>query len=175
MYMPMDPNFDVNIYDSRYLDSDDVGKQTQMEREIKNRREQTNKEFARRMYRILLKAKEYGLNSLNLEELRFFKARFAYLNKADRMEFAQVQEMDLSHESEWRISVNEASQPAISDPKLYELLQKSRNQLNKLALENGVANPDKLPGKQAVAEAIMAIQDGAEEPTKLVTDDNDEE
>lgn len=120
---------------------DILEQQDKMALEIEKRAEETEAKVIRILNRLVRKP----IETLNLEEKRFLKARASYLSKADREAYAEVINMDLSNE-------------AIDAPKEKELIEYTRKELDQKALDLGVENPQDLPNKQAVIDEIRKNQ-----------------
>lgn len=111
--------------------------------EIEKRRTETEKKIYFALKAILRK----NHDSLTLEDKQFLQARKSYLTKAELQEYADV----LAE------NVFGNAGPA---PKVEKKLEDyTRPELEEMARELGVVEPDKLPNKAAVADAIRAAKE----------------
>lgn len=106
--------------------------------EIDKREHDTDKKIRKVLDVILRK----NLESILPEEKAFLKARQSYLTKAQREEYADI------------INANYSN----NVPVVPKLEDETRSTLEKKALELGIKDPDKLPNKNAVIEAIRKAQ-----------------
>lgn len=120
---------------------DIIEQQDKMQLEIEKRAEETEAKVVRILSRLVRKP----IETLTIEEKRFLKARASYLSKADREAYAEVIDMDLSHE-------------AVNAPAEKDLSEYTRKELDAKALALGVVEPELLPNKQAVIDEIRKNQ-----------------
>ena len=104
-------------------------------KEIEKRREETEKE----MYDVLKVIFKKPHEALTQEDKGFLQARREYLSKTELKEYEDELKEDLT------------GTPVVAD-------EVTRNDLNARAVELGVENPDKLPNKQAVIDAISEAE-----------------
>lgn len=106
--------------------------------EIEKRERDTDRKIRKVLDGILRK----NLENILPEEKAFLKARQSYLTKGQREEYAEI------------INGNYSGVAPVA-PKLED---QTRATLEKQALELGIKDPDKLPNKNAVIEAIRKAQ-----------------
>ena len=115
---------------------DDTEQQTAMERDTEKRRKETLDEIMKIIHAILRKSKD----QLTRDDIGFLKARSTYLSNSEREEYKDVLATDL------------ASIPATSIDDM------TRKELDSKALSLGIDEPEKLPNRQAVIDAIREAE-----------------
>lgn len=112
--------------------------QEAMTREIDKRRFETDKEINDTLNKIVRK----GPKGLTLDDKRFLQARRSYLSRVDFEEFEEVINEKLPRPD----GQNEAEE------------ELTRIELDTKARELGIEDPEKLPNKKAVQDAIAEIE-----------------
>ncbi len=115
---------------------DDTNSEDAILREIEKRRKDNDDAVNKILKAILRKSKD----ALTREDIGFLKARVSYLSETDRENYKDVLALDPG-------SVAAAS-----------LDEMTRKELDTQAMEAGVADPDKLPNRQSVIDAIREAQ-----------------
>lgn len=104
--------------------------QDQMEKMRKQREIEVERDIAKRFRAIFRKS------TLTEDDKRFLRARRSYLTKAQLQEYDDV--------------LNEKQETIAEIP----LIKRSREELNQMAIEAGIDNPEELPNKNEVIKAI---------------------
>ena len=117
----------------------------------------TNDEAVNKALNFLLKKPK---EALSLAEKRFIKARASYMTESERRDYKDIIEADLTDEGVNSAPTQNAQVPGSQNSVVAE---PTRSELNKEAEELGIENPEKLPNKQAVVDAIKAVRDAANE------------
>lgn len=115
-----------------YPEEELASDENSMEVAIERRRVETEKAIFYRLKKILAKSPA----QLNDDERKFLKARVSYLTKAEKEEWDEV--------------LNETTEP--------QLEELTRKELDAQARELGIDNPEELPNKTEVIEAIRRLQ-----------------
>lgn len=112
-----------------------------METEIEKRRAETDTKIKEILNSIVEKGQH-----LSLEDKRFLKARYEYLGRAHKQEYAYLLEEDLSVQSE------EVSEATITPEEelIFNLQERAR--------VAGVKSPERFKTKKALNDAIASVQ-----------------
>ena len=112
---------------------DETNTQALIEKEINKRRQEVTDDIKKTFNHIFHTPKQM----LTKEDIGFLQARRAYLTESEQKEYADI------------LSVK------LTELTLDDMVRKD---LEAKALELGIENPDKLPNRQAIIDAIRAVQ-----------------